>query len=148
MVVFLVQALILVYALMRAINYWHGNYRDLREDRWGYACAELRQAYHSMDYAPLWRRIVLWPYRYYRISTLRAEVRGPGDHPSHCLPRSTLALGFQPLPLTQVRLFMLRERTLRLRWPSYTGQGDDFLLSFLNDRSTRNVKKSAEGIER
>ena len=110
MVVFLVQALILVYALMRAIHYWHGNYRDLREDRWGYACAELRQAYHSMDYAPLWRRIVLWPYRYYRISTLRAEVRGPGDHPSHCLPRSTLGLGFQPLPLTQVRLFMLRER--------------------------------------
>jgi len=75
MIIFLVQALLLVNSLMRAIKYWHSNYRDLREDRWCHACAELREAYRARTEGPLWRRVLLWPYHVYRIDTLRKEVR-------------------------------------------------------------------------
>jgi hypothetical protein len=75
MIIFLVQALLLVNSLMTAIKYWHSNYRDLREDRWCHACAELREAYRARIDGPLWKRVVLWPYHVYRIDTLRKEVR-------------------------------------------------------------------------
>ena len=42
MIIFLVQALLLVNSLMTAIKYWHSNYRDLREDRWCHALTRTR----------------------------------------------------------------------------------------------------------
>ena len=50
-------------------------YRDLREDRWCHACAELREAYRKRDAAPVWRRVLLYPYYLYTIDGLRKEVR-------------------------------------------------------------------------
>ena len=75
MIIFLVQALLLVNSLMTAIKYWHSNYRDLREDRWCHACEDLREAYRARIEGPLWRRTLLWPYHVYRMDTLRKEVR-------------------------------------------------------------------------
>ena len=75
MIIFLVQALLLVNSLMTAIRSWHGMYRDLREDRWCHACAELREAYLERDAAPVWRRVLLYPYYLYKIDGLRKEVR-------------------------------------------------------------------------
>ena len=75
MIIFLVQALLLVNSLMTAIRSWHGMYRDLREDRWCHACAELREAYRKRDAAPVWRRVLLYPYYLYTIDGLRKEVR-------------------------------------------------------------------------
>ena len=60
---------------LTAIRSWHGMYRDLREDRWCHACAELREAYRKRDAAPVWRRVLLYPYYLYTIDGLRKEVR-------------------------------------------------------------------------